>query len=162
MMDVGVSLDRDREKAESFVLAGMLHHHPIPVDRPAWYRQDWFERFLGKAFEKTDALENSEQFLAWLRARRIGLVLHGHKHIPRVDMHHDMMVVGCGSSVGKVQTQEEGTTYMSMNVVTIDAARGRISCRLRAERIPGGGLLADEQHETILTAPVFRGIAGAA
>lgn len=162
LMDVGVSLDRDRERTESYVVASVLHHHPIPVERPPWYRQEWFERFLGRAFEKTDDLENAEQFLEWLRARGIGLVLHGHKHIPRVDMHKELMVVGCGSTVGKVQTQEEGTTYMSMNVVTIDVARGRVSCRLRAERIPGGGFLAEEQHEAILTAPVFRGVAGAA
>ena len=80
-MDVGLSLDRDRQRTEGYVVASVLHHHPIPVERPSWYRQEWFERFLGRAFEKTDDLENAEQFLKWLQARQIGLVLHGHKHI---------------------------------------------------------------------------------
>jgi hypothetical protein len=160
MIDVGVALDRDRDKANSYVLAGLVHHHPIPVERPAWYRQSWFERFLGRAFEKTDALENASEFVGWLRARRIGLVLHGHKHIPRVDDEEGMTVVGCGSTVGKVETQTPGTTYMSMNVVTIDAARGRLSCRLLAERIPGGGMNADVQHEVLFRAPVFGEVTG--
>ncbi|WP_439396698.1 metallophosphoesterase family protein [Bradyrhizobium sp. PMVTL-01] len=156
MLDVGQALDRQREKAQNYVLAGLLHHHPIPVERPDWYRQDWFERLLGKTFEKTDALENSEQFMSWLRARCIRLVLHGHKHIPRVEVHDGITVVGCGSTVGKVNTTEPGTTYMSINVVTIDNARGRISCRLRAERIPGGGLNSMLQHEAIMTGNAYR------
>lgn len=152
MMDVGMSLDERRNKAD--VIAALLHHHPVPVELPAWYRQEWWERFLGGAYERTEALENSDQFLTWLRARRIGLILHGHKHIPRVDTLGNLMVVGCGSSVGKVKTQEQGGTYMSINIVTIDVGRGRLSCRLRAERIPGGGLTAEEQHEAIITVPL--------
>ena len=154
-LDVGQALDRSPDKAKSYVLGALLHHHPIPVERPSWYHQPWYERFLGKSFEKTEALDNADDLLRWLQARNIGLILHGHKHIPRVEMHEQMMVVGCGSTVGKVETQEAGTTYMSMNVVTVDSARGRLSCRLRAERIPGGGMTADEQHEAILTAKVF-------
>ena len=149
-LDVGQALDRSPEFAQQFVLAALLHHHPIPVERPSWYRQPWYEKFLGKSFEKTESLESAGDFISWLQARKIGLVLHGHKHIPRVDTHKDMTIVGCGSSVGKVETDSPGTTYMSMNVVTVDAPRRRISCRLRAERIPGGGMTSDEQHEIIL------------
>jgi hypothetical protein len=148
-MDVGLALDREREKAETFVLAGLLHHHPIPVKRPDWYHQAWFERVTGRAFEQTEALEDSQQFMAWLQGRRIGLVLHGHKHIPRVDTHDGITVVGCGSTVGKVQTTIPGTTYMSVNVVTVDSERGLISCRLRVERLPGAGLVSEEPHEAV-------------
>lgn len=149
-MDIGQELDREPEFARNFALGALLHHHPIPVAHPSWLKQPWYERVLGKNFEKTDALENSEQFMSWLQSRRIGLVLHGHKHIPRVETHGAMTIVGCGSSVGKVETVQAGNTYMSMNVVTVDATRGRISCRLRAERIPGGGMNSGEQHEAIL------------
>jgi len=154
LMDVGQALDREREKAQTYVLASALHHHPLPVERPPWYRQEWYDRFLGGTFEKTVELEQSRQFLAWLRQRRISLTLHGHKHIPRMDEHDQMMLVGCGSSVGKVRMQEPGTSYMSVNVVTIDAARRRMSCRLMAERIPGAGMTAQDQCEVVLTAPV--------
>lgn len=154
LMDVGLALDREPEKAASYVLASLLHHHPIPVERPPWYRQEWYDRFLGGAFERTVALEGSTQFLAWLRQRHIAVALHGHKHIPRMDEHDAMLVVGCGSSVGKVQTQEGGTSYMSMNVITIDATRRRLACRLMAERIPGAGMTAEDQCEVVLTAPV--------
>ena len=94
---------------------------------------------------------DAEQFLPWLHARRIGLVLHGHKHIPRVQLHNGITIVGCGSTVGKVSVREPGTTFMSMNVVTVDAAARKISCRLRAERIPGGGFNADVVHEAVMT-----------
>jgi hypothetical protein len=150
MMDVGLALDREREKARNFALGGLLHHHPIPVDRPDWYHQSWYERLLGSAFEKTEALEDAEQFLPWLHARRIGLVLHGHKHIPRVQLYNGITVIGCGSTVGKVSVKEPGTTFMSMNVVTVDAGTKRISCRLRAERIPGAGFNADVVHEAVM------------
>jgi 3',5'-cyclic AMP phosphodiesterase CpdA len=161
-LDVGQALDRSPEFAREFVLGALLHHHPIPVERPTWYHQPWYERFLGRSFEKTESLESSEEFISWLQARKIGLVLHGHKHIPRVETHEEMTIVGCGSTVGKVETYRPGTTYMSMNVVTVDAPRGRISCRLRAERIPGGGMTSDEQHEAILNSKVFQAPHGAA
>jgi hypothetical protein len=154
-LDVGQSLDRNPEHSRSFVLGALVHHHPIPVERPAWYQHSWYERLLGRSFERTESLERSDEFLRWLQARNIGLVLHGHKHIPRVDKHDAMTIVGCGSTVGKVDTATPGTTYMSLNVVTIDALRGRLSCRLRAERIPGGGMTADEHHESILNSKVF-------
>jgi hypothetical protein len=79
----------------------------------------------------------------------LSAVLHGHKHIPRFCVNDGMSIIGCGSSVGKVDTSEKGHTYVSMNVVTIDPATGELSCRLRAERIPGAGFDSDEVHEIV-------------
>lgn len=147
---VGNAIDEHPDKAESYTMVAALHHHPIPVEHPSWYRKKWYERLLGSKFEKTEALEDADLFLSWLSTRGVPAVLHGHKHIPRFDKHQDIAVIGCGSTVGKVETLARGQTYMSLNVLTIDRARGLIGCRLRAERIPGAGLEADEGHELVM------------
>ena len=147
--EVGNALDTEREKSRRYALIALLHHHPIPVERPTWYVQPWYERLLGKSFEKTDELEDSQLFLEWISQRNIAAVLHGHKHIPRVTTHGDIPIVGCGSTVGQVPSDDKGRTYMSINVISIDKDSGRISCRLRGERIPGAGLDAGESHELI-------------
>lgn len=147
---VGNALDEFPERASNFTVVGALHHHPISVEHPEWYRKKWYERLMGSRFEKTEALEDADLFLRWLETRNIPVVLHGHKHIPRFDKHGDLAVIGCGSTVGKVDTLERGQTYMSLNVLTIDRARSSIGVRLRAERIPGAGLEAGESHELVI------------
>lgn len=150
MAYVGNAIDERPRNASSFTMIGALHHHPIPVKRPTWYKPSWYERLLGGAFERTEALEDAEPFLAWLTARRVAAVLHGHKHIPRFDLHGDIAVVGCGSTMGKVKTLVKGHTYMSLNVLTIDRGQNLLGCRLRAERILGAGLEGVESHELVL------------
>jgi hypothetical protein len=70
-----------------------------------------YERLLDKIFGKSInflAFENADEFVNWCGARKISLVLHGHKHIPHivlatVDVRselRDLMIVGCGSSTG--------------------------------------------------------------
>jgi len=147
---VGNAIDEHPDKSCFFTMVAALHHHPLPVDRPSWYRRRWYERFLGSKFEKTESLEDADLFLGWIDTRGIPAVLHGHKHIPRFDKQGDIAVIGCGSTVGKVETLERGQTYMSLNILTIDRARSLIGCRLRAERIPGAGLEADESHELVI------------
>lgn len=147
---VGNALDKHPDKGSTYTMIGVLHHHPIPVDRPSWYKQVWYERLLGAAFEKTEALEDAEAFLVWLRTRGVAAVLHGHKHIPRFDRHDGIAMVGCGSTVGKVDTAAKGHTYMSLNVLTVDRSQNLLGCRLRAERIPGAGLESVESHEMVL------------
>jgi Calcineurin-like phosphoesterase len=147
---VGNALDGQPEKASSYTMIGVLHHHPIPVELPSWYKQAWYERLLGTAFEKTEALEDADAFLAWLKTRGVAAVLHGHKHIPRFDMHDGIAIVGCGSTVGKVDTSVKGRTYISLNVITVDRSQSLLGCRLRAERIPGAGLESMASHEMVL------------
>jgi predicted phosphodiesterase len=76
-------------------------------------------------------------------------LLHGHKHIPRATVHDGTAIVGCGSSVGKVGTRD-GQPYMSINVVSVDGKERRVTSRLLAERIPGGGLVEQQRHELVL------------
>lgn len=149
MTAVGNALDQYPDKSD-FTLVAALHHHPLPVERPDWYRQQWYEKFLGNWFETTESLEDANVFLRWLETRKTSAVLHGHKHIPRFDSHKNMAVIGCGSSVGKVDTKDPSQTFISFNVVTIDRANRSLSCRLLAERIPGAGVEGGESHEMVL------------
>lgn len=149
LIDVGNRLDADQERLNRCAVFAVLHHHPMPVEKPSWYKKAWYERLLGDFFSKTEELEDAGTFLDWSRAKRIKGILHGHKHIPRLDQHDGIMVIGCGSTVGKVETINPNRTYMSLNVVTVDTEAGRISCRLRAERIPGAGLDSEESHELV-------------
>lgn len=146
-IDIGNELDRVPDGSN---VVGVVHHHPTPVERPNWYAAPFYERLLGGGFEKTDELEDAHTFLQFVGARSFAAVLHGHKHIPRIDQSHGRLpIYGCGSTVGKVPTRDRFTTYMSINVVTVDSGRKRISGRLLAERIPGGGLVEDRRHEIV-------------
>jgi hypothetical protein len=148
MLDIGSELDR-KKNGEQYQLIGMLHHHPVPVPRPDWYSQPFYERLLGSVFEQTLELEDSRQFLTFIGQRRFRFLIHGHKHIPHISATpNGAPVFGCGSSVGKIQTAD-GSIYMSVNVVTLDTATGRVTARLLAERIPGGGLVEEKRHELI-------------
>lgn len=153
---VGEALDQGSKDRENFTVLAALHHHPIPVEIPSWYRQKWYERFLGGKFEKTEALEDATVFLEWLKVRGIQAVFHGHKHIPRFDKYEGIAVVGCGSTFGMVDNSTEGQTYMSLNVITVDRARSMLGCRLRAERIPGAGLESVSSHELVLKSGLTR------
>ncbi len=146
---LGHELDINPERSKDYALLSLVHHHPCPVKRPDWYAKVWYERWLGNWFEETEELENAALFLEWLLRRRVVAVLHGHKHIPRVSKVNEVAVIGCGSTVGKVQPDDAGRTYMSTNLVTVNVDSGRISCRLRAERIVGSGLHEIEAHEIL-------------
>ena len=93
-------------------------------------------------------LEDADKFIDWLTARNCVAALHGHKHIPRADLNHNISYLGCGSTVGKVR-QYKGQTHISINVVTIEPHKGRLSCRLLAEKIPGAGLAENDAHELL-------------
>lgn len=161
---MGTSLDKFSKRANEYTLLAALHHHPIPLSKPSWYQESWYERLLGSKFEPTGILEDSEVFLRWCDLRRVKAILHGHKHIPRCDTHrpvcnhphpcdrHECIaVIGCGSTVGKINTQDAHETFMSINIVTVDSQNRRLNCRLLAERIPGGGLESTETHEILFS-----------
>jgi 3',5'-cyclic AMP phosphodiesterase CpdA len=147
LIDVGNELDR---LPADCTVVGVVHHHPTPVERPEWYLQPFYERVFGGKFDKTDELEDAENFVRYVEARSFAAILHGHKHIPRIDKtpKKKVPIYGCGSSVGKVQTKD-GTTYISLNVVTIDQGANMISGRLLAERVAGAGLVEERRHEVI-------------
>jgi 3',5'-cyclic AMP phosphodiesterase CpdA len=147
--DMGNQLDARKDIAD-FTLLGVLHHHPIPVERPDWHARKFYERLFGDRFEETLVLEDAQEFIEFIESRRFGAVLHGHKHIPRIAKTDKVGVpiIGCGSSVGKVTT-EDRKPYMSINVISFEPESKRITCRLLAERMPGAGLYEDSRHEVV-------------
>jgi hypothetical protein len=137
--DLGSQID-EHKNADEYCLLGVLHHHPIPVDIPAWYAKPFYERILGSGYSKTDDLEDADMFLEFANHRRFAAIVHGHKHIPRVSHTPDNIpVFGCGSSVGKVATTS-GRPLISINILTFDRSTNQVSGRLLVESVPGGGL----------------------
>jgi 3',5'-cyclic AMP phosphodiesterase CpdA len=150
MIDLANALDNHTHRDE-ITLIGTIHHHPVPVDRPERYAAPFYERILGQSFEKTDALEDAGAFMQFAREQRVAAILHGHKHIPRlvIDAASGLPIVGCGSSVGKIETRD-GTPYLSVNVLTVDPGQGRLSARLLASRAAGGRLEQQTSHQAVL------------
>ena len=151
--DIGSVIDRKRD-ADGYMLIGALHHHPIPVTTPAWYQQPFYERIFGRIFgslfARSEELEDAKQFLQFVQSRHMAAVIHGHKHIPRIESTWNprIPIYGCGSTVGKI-TSKDGGAYMSMNIITVNSARGHVSGRLLVERIAGGRLEEFGHHEMI-------------
>lgn len=147
--DIGNLLDARRDIAD-YSLIGVLHHHPLPVERPDWHARRFYEKILGDSFEMTVALEDAEDFVNFVESRRFAAVVHGHKHIPRIatTAKGKIPIFGCGSSVGKVETSDR-KPYLSINIVSFEPETRRITCRLLAERMPGAGLFEDARHEVI-------------
>jgi hypothetical protein len=151
LLDIGSVIDRkSKVDPDRFLLIAILHHHPIPVENPSWYTAPFYEKLLGRRFERTEALEDAELLLRFAGQRRIAAILHGHKHIPRAATtpSGETPIYGCGSTVGKVATKGL-EIYMSINLITVDASTRHISARLLAEQIPGGGLVDIEGHEIL-------------
>lgn len=148
MQDIGSAIDQ-KQGNRDYRLIGMIHHHPVRVPLPDWYARPYYERLFGKFFGLTDELEDSTRFVGFVDARRFRFLIHGHKHIPHISSTPaGKPIFGCGSSVGKIGTVD-GSTYMSINVITFDARSGRVTARLLAERIPGAGLKEYKRHEFV-------------
>lgn len=131
---------RRREQLRDYFNIALVHHHPVD------YRSQptaLYERILARLGfdDQLIAFEESEDFLKWCVGRNIGLVLHGHKHMPhlatvRPDRENgdEVTVVGCGSSVGA------GGKPMCYDVVTIEPSTKRWSVSFyQDERGDGSG-----------------------
>lgn len=140
LMNIGNEIDAipDRDKLNFIAL---LHHHPKEIENPDWYAKDWYEAFLGKnKFEKTMKLVDADLFLQWIENRGIKLILHGHKHIPKIHKHNDTTIVAAGSATGKVRHKEDGKTFMTYNLIKYDIDDKRpVSCSIIAEEVLGSG-----------------------
>ena len=148
-LDMGSKLDTKCRKQKDYMVIAAVHHHPIPVDVPDWYARPFYEKIFGDSFDKTEELEDAQDFIAFVEQRGCAAILHGHKHIPRIDYTpQGIPVIGCGSTVGKVKTQDK-RPFMSINLLTIDTATKKLSARLLAERIPGAGAVEYQAHEMI-------------
>jgi 3',5'-cyclic AMP phosphodiesterase CpdA len=117
----------------------LVHHHPYPympekevsiVDPRSWPGRETFV-----------ALKGADQFLGWCAGRGVSLILHGHKHIPRLvtDWVSDgsspslITTVGCGASLGA------NGRRISFNVVDWHPDSGSWSVDFQIDRGDGQG-----------------------
>ncbi len=153
----GVSVQQLQRRTElllqepDLLRVGVIHHHPLPVATPDWQFRPWYEKVFGRLHAPTVAMENGHELLDYCRNAKIGVLLHGHKHIPRYSKQDGVLVVGCGSAVGKIPTVDR-RPYMSMNVITIDPAKRNFMVCFRADRTSAG--FEDVSHEYIQTTKV--------
>ena len=140
LMEIGNEIDAIKNK-DSYTYIALLHHHPLEIESPSWYAKDWYESLFGdKNFEKTMRLVDADLFLKWIKERKIKYVLHGHKHIPKIQTHDDITVIAAGSATGSVKHQEKGKTFLSYNLIKYDIdAQQPVSVSIIAEEIIGAG-----------------------
>ena len=140
MIEVGNELDAI-PNAEKLAIVGLLHHHPMIVDNPSWYKKNFIERILSDTmFDQTMRLVDADQFLEWVDQRKINLLLHGHKHIPFLNIHNDTTIIAAGSATGKIEHKVKNKTYLSYNLIKYDMVNKKpVSCTFIAEDIIGAG-----------------------
>lgn len=137
MAEMGNLLDKVPQISE-YLLIAVLHHHLLPIPKPDYYEQKWYEKIIPNDFLDTSLrLIDADLFLEWLNIRNVKIVLHGHKHVPFVAEHDNIKIIGCGSSTGQIVHKEKGKTYMSYNLLKIGDKT--VTCTQYAEEIYGGG-----------------------
>lgn len=129
-----------QKEVRDYVNIALVHHHPVDYDS---LPTALYERILARfgLDDRLIAFEGAEGFLKWCVDRQVGLVLHGHKHIPHLatlqpdpDNNRAVTVVGCGSSVGVAGRP------MCYDVVTIEPETKRWSVSFyQDERGDGSG-----------------------
>jgi UDP-2,3-diacylglucosamine pyrophosphatase LpxH len=122
-----IATTKSDEVAGYFKIA-LVHHHPVAYgSQPTSLYEKLLARIGGE--ERFIAFEESEEFLKWCYARGVNLVLHGHKHVPRLTSVQkrqsgtikELTLVGCGSTVGA------GGKPMCYDVVTFNPTTKRWS-----------------------------------
>jgi predicted phosphodiesterase len=114
-----------RKQVRDYFNIALVHHHPVNYGSQPTALYERILARLGGDGRFID-FEESEDFVNWCVGRQVGLVLHGHKHVPhlatvRPTQGGEVTVVGCGSSVGA-----EGKP-MCYDVVTIEPVTKRWS-----------------------------------
>jgi hypothetical protein len=140
LMEIGNEIDAIKDN-DSYTYIALLHHHPMEIENPSWRAKEWYESLLGsKNFEKTMRLVDADLFLEWIKKRGIKYILHGHKHIPKIQKHDNVTVIAAGSTTGSVKHQEKGKTFLSYNLIKYDIDNQQpVSVSIIAEEIIGAG-----------------------
>lgn len=137
MSEMGNLLD-NVGNLDSYLLIAVLHHHLLPIPKPNYYEQRWYEKILPANFmDMSLKLLDADLFFDWLRRRNVRIVLHGHKHIPFFAESAGITVIGCGSSTGQIVHKERGKTFISYNVLKI--SEKTVTCTQFAEEVYGAG-----------------------
>jgi UDP-2,3-diacylglucosamine pyrophosphatase LpxH len=98
-----------RPEIKDYLLVALIHHHPFSFESPKETLVSRLLENVGITDEYFLRMEDADSFLAWCGSRGVGLILHGHKHLPRYreelvtradGSSHMMTTVGCGTSLG--------------------------------------------------------------
>ena len=107
LTDVAIEFEKQchlKPQVESYLRVALVHHHPFSWDAKAETFIQKTLRVIGLADERFLAMKDSKRFVDWCGARKIPLILHGHKHLqrhvqkPAADRVVD--AIGCGTSLG--------------------------------------------------------------
>jgi calcineurin-like phosphoesterase family protein len=128
---------------DSYLKVALVHHHPYPyvpdketpiIDPRGWVGRESFIEF-----------RDSDRFLAWCASRGVELILHGHKHIPRLiiyrvrdetadgHVYRQLTTVGCGSTLGA------NGSAMSFNIIEWEPKSGNWNTHFMIDRGDGSG-----------------------
>ena len=108
---------KDKDK---YLCVAVLHHHPVEIKTENKIQ----ETFIKKVFnyiEKTTTLRDAEKFIKWINKMNIKVVLHGHKHVYNFNNENAADIIGCGSSIGKVDiTDRDDKNYLTFNLIKVN------------------------------------------
>lgn len=144
LLRVGTEFDTRNKKGKynSYAKVALVHHHPYRygtskeisiLDPRGWRGREEFIELRG-----------ADQFLSWCSGRDVGLILHGHKHIPRLirdevsdgnvpPSYREITTVGCGSSLGA------GGGPLSFNIVEWQPNKQMWTVDFQVSRMDGQG-----------------------
>lgn len=125
-IQVGTEFDNlclARPEISEYLRVALIHHHPFTFETAK-------ETIVSRMLEKINVtdeyflrMDDAESFLKWCAGRRVGLILHGHKHVARYRPERitradgtqvSITTVGCGTTLGA-----EGKP-LSYNVISWD------------------------------------------
>jgi predicted MPP superfamily phosphohydrolase len=131
------------QRLNSYLKVALVHHHPYAYatykETPIIDPRGWAGR------ESFIAFQDSDKFLNWCATRGVELILHGHKHVPRLivdrvldkasDGHtyQQITTVGCGSTLGA------NDSAMSFNLIEWDPGSGNWNTQFMIDRGDGSG-----------------------
>ncbi len=107
---------------KDFLKICVLHHHPVAYETVPTTLYDKVLRMVTRDEDSLTRLENADRFLTWCADRKIALIVHGHKHVPRHvrlaiaasdKRSRTIEVVGCGSTTG---VEESELCYVIISV----------------------------------------------
>ena len=99
---------------DGYTPIAVLHHHLVPY-KPEGYKESFIKRLIQN--DKTLLLDDSEEFMKWLKIHDIHYVLHGHKHIPYVIRENNINIISCGSSAISTKKNDEEDPFINYNII---------------------------------------------
>ena len=139
---------------DTYMKIALVHHHPYPyllapgqlIAHPYEMPQETsvFDPRGWVGRESFIKLEGAEQLLSWCAGRDVSLILHGHRHIPRLiqdrvsdgadpPRFREITTVGCGSSLGA------GNGPLSFNIIEWQPASNGRTVDFQVDRGDGQG-----------------------